>query len=87
MDRPIKDESEQRLHLVSLVYEGLRDMKMPAVDATDAEVFSLLSRAFFEKATALMELEAAAPKEHGDKPFMFSTENSVRMRALRRHDH
>jgi hypothetical protein len=49
MDRPIKDESEQRLHLVSLAYEGLRDMKMPADNATDAEVFSLLSRAFFEK--------------------------------------
>jgi hypothetical protein len=49
MDRPVKDESEQRLHLVSLAYEGLRDMKMPADNATDAEVFSLLSRAFFEK--------------------------------------
>jgi hypothetical protein len=88
MDRPVKDESEQHLQLVSLVYEVLRDMKMPADDATDAEVLSLLSQAFFDRATALVEFEAAAPKEHGGEPtFMFSTENSVRMRALRRNDH
>jgi hypothetical protein len=87
MDGPIKDESDQLLRLVSLVYKLLWDMKMPVGGETDAEVLLRLSRAFADKATALGEGEAVEPKEREGKPtFMFSTD-SVGMRTRLRDDH
>jgi hypothetical protein len=84
MGRPVKNESEQRLQLVSLLYEVLRDMKTQD-DTTDAEMLSLLSRAFFDKGTAMAKLEAVAPKERVDKPtFMYSTLDQVGTSFLRR---
>jgi hypothetical protein len=66
------DEVERRSRLVSLVYEVLRDMEAPTDEATSM-VF--LSRAFSDKATALANLEAAAPKERKPKlpSSMYST--------------
>ena len=55
------DEFERRSQLVSLVYEVLRDIKTPTEGATNMAMFSDLSRAFLDKATALTNLEAAAP--------------------------
>jgi hypothetical protein len=57
----VSNEIERRARLVSLVYEVLRDMEAPADETTNMEVFSALSRAFFDKATALANLGAAAP--------------------------
>jgi hypothetical protein len=56
------DEHERDLRLVSLTYEVLRDVEMPAGEATDAAVLLHLSRAFADKAAAL-----AAPRG-GRKP-------------------
>jgi hypothetical protein len=57
-----RDELERRSRLISLVYEVLRDMKSPADETTNMAMFSDLSRAFLDKATALENLEAAAPR-------------------------
>ena len=57
------DEFERRSRLVSLAYEVLRDMETPADDATLRAMFADLARAFFDKATSLANLEAAAPRE------------------------
>jgi hypothetical protein len=54
------DDSERLSRLVSLVYEVLREMKTPTDEATS--MATDLSRAFSNKATALANLEAAAPK-------------------------
>ena len=54
------DDFERRSRLVSLVYEVLRDMKAPTDDATS--MATALARAFSDKATALANLEAAAPR-------------------------
>jgi hypothetical protein len=59
------DDLERRSRLVSLVYEVLRDMKAPTDDATSMATCSQLSRAFSDKATALANIEAAAPKVRG----------------------
>jgi hypothetical protein len=59
------DEYERRSRLISLVYEVLRDMKTPTDDATS--MARDLSRAFSDKATALANLEAAAPRVRGAK--------------------
>jgi hypothetical protein len=69
------DEYERRSRLVSLTYEVLRDMKTPTDEVTNMTMFSDLSRAFFEKATALANLEAAAPRVRGPKlpASMYST--------------
>jgi hypothetical protein len=74
------DELERRSRLISLVYEVLRDMKTPTVEATNIAMFSDLSRAFQNKATAQANLEAAEP--HEPKPrgpkmpaSMYSTAN------------
>jgi hypothetical protein len=71
------DELERRSRLISLVYEVLRDMKTPTVEATNIAMFSDLSRAFQNKATALANLEAAEPKPRGPKmpASMYSTAN------------
>lgn len=63
-----EDEYERRLRLVLLTYEVLKDMETPTDEATSAAMFSLLSRAFFDKATTLANLEAAKPKGRGAKP-------------------
>jgi hypothetical protein len=56
------DEYERRSRLVSLAYEVLRDMKTPVDEATNMAMSSDLSRAFFDKATALANLDKdAAP--------------------------
>jgi hypothetical protein len=69
-----KDEYERRSRLVSLAYGVLREMKTPADDATNRAMCSDLSRAFLEKATALANVEAAAPRVRGPKPAsMYST--------------
>jgi hypothetical protein len=52
------DEHERALRLVSLTYEVLREIEMPADEATDAAVLLHLSRAFADKAAAL-----AAPRD------------------------
>jgi hypothetical protein len=52
---------DRRSRLVSLVYEVLRDIKMPH-DATDGERLSLLSQAFSDKAIAPTRREALEPK-------------------------
>jgi hypothetical protein len=52
------DEYERRLRLVSLTYEVIRDMKMPAAEATDEEMFLHLSWASLDKAAAIMKHEA-----------------------------
>jgi hypothetical protein len=54
------DEYERRSRLVTLAYEVLRDMASPAEDATDMALFSHLSQAFFDKASALSSFEAVA---------------------------
>jgi hypothetical protein len=54
------DDFERRSRLISLVYEVLRDMKTPTDEATS--MATDLSRAFSDKATALANLEAAAPR-------------------------
>jgi hypothetical protein len=66
------DDFERRSRLVSLVYEVLRDMEAPTDEAASM-VF--LSRAFSDKATALANLEAAAPKARRPKlpASMYST--------------
>ena len=56
------DEYERRSRLVSLAYEVLRDMKTPADEATNMAMFSDLSRAFFDRATALAHLKVAAAR-------------------------
>ena len=65
------DEIERRSRLISLAYEVLRDMETPADEATNMTVFSALSRAFFDKASAA-NLKAAEPKAR-HKPVMYST--------------
>jgi hypothetical protein len=68
------DEYERRSRLVSLAYEVLREMKPPADDATSMAMCSYLSRAFLDKATALANVEATAPRVRGPKPAnMYST--------------
>jgi hypothetical protein len=57
-----RDDLERRSRLISLVYEVLRDMKSPTDEATKMAMFSDLSRAFLDKATALENLETAAPR-------------------------
>ena len=54
------DELERRSRLISLAYEVLRDMEPPADGATEMAMLSDLSRAFFEKAAAVGNFEAAA---------------------------
>lgn len=68
----LSHEIERRARLVSLVYEVLRDMEAPADEATNMEVFSALSRAFFEKATAQANREPATSKAPR-KSVMYST--------------
>ncbi len=65
------DELERRSRLISLAYEVLRDMETPADEATNMTVFSALSRAFFDKATAA-SFEAAVSKMRR-KSVMYST--------------
>jgi hypothetical protein len=60
-----RDDPERLSRLVSLVYEVLRDMKAPTDEATS--MATDLSRAFSNKATALANLEAAAPKARKPK--------------------
>jgi hypothetical protein len=87
MSRQVKEnESDQSLRLVSLAYEVLRDMKTPDDDATDQEMLSLLSQAFFDKATALAKLEPAAPAAPKERrgTIMFSKPDDVGMSLLRR---
>jgi hypothetical protein len=60
-------EFERRSRLVSLAYEVLREMKTPAGDATTMAMFSDLSQAFLDKATALANVEATAPRVRGPK--------------------
>ena len=71
------DEFERRSQLVSLVYEVLRDIKTPTEGATNMAMFSDLSRAFLDKATALTNLEAAAPMAR--KPKLPASMYSTRM--------
>jgi hypothetical protein len=54
------DEYERRSRLVTLAYEVLRDIESPADSATERAMLSDLSRAFFDKATALANVETAA---------------------------
>jgi hypothetical protein len=61
------DDYDRRLRLISLAYEGLRDMKLPD-GATEVEALSLLSREFSDKATLQETLEAPARKS----PSMYS---------------
>jgi hypothetical protein len=61
------DEYERRSRLVSLAYEVLGEMKTPADDATNMSMLSDLSRAFLDKATALANVEATAPRVSGPK--------------------
>jgi hypothetical protein len=61
------DDFERRSRLISLVYEVLRDMKAPPDEATTVAMFSDLSRAFSDKATALAKLEATAPRVSAPK--------------------
>jgi hypothetical protein len=56
------DDFDQRLRLISLVYEVLRTMEAPAEGATETATCAALSRAFSEKAIALANLDAAALK-------------------------
>jgi hypothetical protein len=58
---PSDDDYDRRSRLVGLVYEVLRDIKMPE-DATDRERLLLLCRAFSDKATAPAKPEAREPK-------------------------
>ena len=58
------DDYEQGARLVSLAYEVFRDMRTPGDKATGRAMRSGLSRAFFDKATALANFEAAAPRAH-----------------------
>jgi hypothetical protein len=52
----------------------LQEMKTPADDATSMAMCSDLSRAFLDKATALANVEATAPRVRGPKPAnMYST--------------
>jgi hypothetical protein len=62
------DEHERRSRLVTLVYEVLRDMESPADDVTDMALFSHLSRAFFDKATALSTVGAVGPRARETPP-------------------
>ncbi len=50
---------ERRAWLISLVYDVLRTMEAPASVATNVEVFSALSRAFLDEATAQANFEVA----------------------------
>jgi hypothetical protein len=67
------NDFERRSRLISLVYEVLRDMETPTNDATS--MATDLSRAFSDKATALANLKAVAPKVRERKlpPSMYST--------------
>jgi hypothetical protein len=83
MQRSQNDEYNRRSRLVSLAYEVLQDLKIPAA-ATDEAMLSLLSRTFLAKATVLADLEPS--KVGGSKPVsMFSTQ-AVKM-LVRRHVH
>ena len=63
------DEYERRSRLVSLAYAVLRDMETPADQATNMTVFSALSRAFFDRATAkILEADASRARR---KPVMY----------------
>jgi hypothetical protein len=55
----VRNEIERRGRLVSLVYEVLRDMELPAAEATNVDVFKALSGAFLDKATAEADFEVA----------------------------
>lgn len=61
------DEIERRSRLVSLAYEVLREMETPTDEATNTAVFSALAWAFFDKATAQANFEAA-PKARRNSP-------------------
>jgi hypothetical protein len=61
------DEYERRSRLVSLAYEVLRDMESPSEGTTNMALFSHLSRAFLDKATALANVEDVAPGSRGPK--------------------
>jgi hypothetical protein len=62
------DDFDQRLRLISLVYEVLRTMEAPAEGATETATCAALSRAFSEKAIALANLDAAALKMGPELP-------------------
>jgi hypothetical protein len=80
------DEYERRSRLVSLAYEVLRDMESPTEGTTNMAMFSDLSRAFLDKATALANVEDAAPSARGPKlPESMYSIADARNSALRRH--
>jgi hypothetical protein len=62
------DEYERRSQLITLAYEVLREMEAPADEATDMTMFSDLSRAFFDKASVLANVEAVAPRARSKSP-------------------
>jgi hypothetical protein len=78
-----EDEIEQRLRLVLLTYEVLKDMETPTDEATSATLFFLLSRAFFDKATALANFEAAKPKGRGANSRVSASVNAARLNSGR----
>jgi hypothetical protein len=79
MQRSDNYEFDRRSRLVSVAYDVLRDLKTPA-DATDKAMLSLLSQAFFAKASAPAEEEPLKVSE--SKPVsMFSQNPLARRRA------
>jgi len=84
MPMPLSEEYDR--HLLSLAYEVINHMETPPEGTTDAEMCSLLSRAFLDKMTVPAQLELPPPKGRGGKPsFLYSTPaigTSARRRAL-----
>jgi hypothetical protein len=77
------NEFDRRLRLVSLVYEVLRDLKIP-VDATDSETLTILSRAFLAKMTALADPAPLMAREERLPP-MFRKQAIDRRHRLSSH--
>jgi len=86
MAKTPSDEYERRSRLVSLAYEVLRDMESPTDGTTSMAMFSDLSRAFFDKATALANVEADGPGAREPRlPASMYSIADTRTSALRRH--
>jgi hypothetical protein len=62
------DDFHRRSRLISLVYEVLRNMELPADGATERAMCSILSKAFADKAIALPNLEAVEPRARHKSP-------------------
>jgi hypothetical protein len=72
MQPPENNEFDRRSRLVSLAYEGLRDLRTPA-DATDSEILTIISQAFLAKTTGLTEPAPLMAREDRMSP-MFLTQ-------------